>query len=491
MLKDNTIVVRKNKGVDVKNYIGLYGLGVMGKSLCLNIAKHGYSISAFNKYNYEDVTKSFVSQHADSLPIHGYETLEAFMDSLESPKKVLLMITAGKTVDDVIEELCPYLQEGDIIMDCGNSYFKDTIRREKELKEKGIHYFGIGVSGGEKGALEGPSIMPGGNHEDYENYLGELLETIAAHTEDGTPCCSYVGADGAGHYVKMVHNGIEYSDMQIISEAYFILKNVLGLTNEEMASVFKTWNEGRLHSYLIEITSKILLKKDDKTNQDMIDVILDQAGQKGTGKWTSMEALDIGSCVPTITESVFARCLSALKKERVAASQFFEPAGWDLDVDKNQMIDDLEKAVYASKILCYAQGFRQLKDASKVYGWHLNYGQIALLWREGCIIRAQFLDKINQAYKENPDLDHLMLDSGFSEEIKDALPAWRKIVATCMQSGIYIPAIANSLMYFDGYTSRQLPANLIQAQRDWFGAHTYQRIDHDEKEFFHTQWEKE
>ncbi|MBQ1477280.1 MAG: decarboxylating NADP(+)-dependent phosphogluconate dehydrogenase [Erysipelotrichaceae bacterium] len=471
------------------NYIGLIGLGVMGQSLALNIARHGYTTSVWNIDT--DVTEKFLKNRVKEEPVTGCYDLKEFVDSLEKPRKILLMITAGKAVDSVTESLLPYLEEGDTIADLGNSYFKDTIRRSEELTKKGIHFFGVGVSGGEMGALLGPSIMPGGNKEFYENYLGRVLEDISAHTKDGTPCCDYIGSDGAGHYVKMVHNGIEYGDIQIICEAYDIMKNVLAMDNEEMADVFTKWNEGRLNSYLIEITSKILRRKDEETGKYIVDVILDEAGQKGTGKWTSLEALDLGVPSSTIAESVFARCLTALKEQRVKAAKRFPKEKKAFMGDKEAFLQDLEAAVYASKIVSYAQGFAQLKEASKVYHWDLQFGRIALLWREGCIIRAQFLEKIDEVFKEDKDIDNLLMSPSFGKEVEEALPSWRSVVMNAIAHELYIPTLANSLLYFDGYRSERLPANLLQAQRDWFGAHTYHRVDRPHDESFHTIWEEE
>ena len=471
------------------SYIGLIGLGVMGQSLVLNIARHGYSISVYNRNT--AVTDKFITERVKQEPIEGYKDLKEFVDSLEKPRKILLMVTAGKAVDAVTEQLLPYLEEGDTLADLGNSYFKDTIRRSEELTAKGIHFFGIGVSGGEMGALVGPCIMPGGNKEFYNNYLGKVLEDISAHTKDGVACCDYIGSDGAGHYVKMVHNGIEYGDIQIICEAYDVMKNVLGMDNEEMAEVFTEWNKGRLNSYLIEITSKIMNRKDEETGEYIIDVILDEAGQKGTGKWTSLEALDLGTPSSTIAESVFARCLSALKEQRVKAAKVFPKNNVEFKGDKKEFLKDLEAAVYASKIVSYAQGFAQLKEASKVYNWDLDFGRIALLWREGCIIRAQFLEKIDEVYKENKDIDNLLMSASFGEDVRNALPAWRRVVLKAIEHELYVPTLANSLLYFDGYRSERLPANLLQAQRDWFGAHTYHRVDRPHDESFHTIWEEE
>lgn len=471
----------------MENNIGVYGLGVMGRSLAVNIANHGYRVAAYNKFDYEKVTMPFADSNKGK-PITAYKDLNEFIESIERPRRIILMVTAGKAVDSIIEELVPLLDEGDLIADCGNSYYKDTIRREAELKKKHIFFFGVGVSGGEKGALYGPSIMPGGDKSIYDSLLSEILTAISAKTSEGDPCCNYIGPNGAGHYVKMVHNGIEYGDIEIICEAYSIMKNLLCMSNEEMADQFEKWNHGRLNSYLIDITSKILRKKDPETGKYVVDLILDEAGQKGTGKWTSMEALDMGVAAPTIAESVFARCLSAVKAQRVKAAQLFrKPTPGSLD--KHQILVDLENAVYASKILSYAQGFSLLKEASAEHNWELNYGEIALLWREGCIIRAKFLDRIKQAFDENRNLDNLLVSNEFAPDIANAAEGWRRIVSQCVLTGIYSPGITNSLIYFDGYTSEYLPANLLQAQRDWFGAHTYHRIDQPHEQNFHTEWE--
>lgn len=469
------------------NDIGLYGLGVMGQSLVLNMAGKGYHVAAFNRFDYENTTLRFIENRASSLPVTGYRNVEEFVSSLAKPRKIILMVTAGKAVDSIIEELTPLLDKGDMIADCGNSYYKDTIRRESTLKEKGIHFFGIGVSGGEKGALEGPSIMPGGDKAFYEHYFGRILEDMAAKASDGRPCCTYIGPDGAGHYVKMVHNGIEYSDIQNICEAYFLMKELLGMNNEEMADVFASWNEGRLNSYLIEITAGILRKKDDNGNY-IVDLILDEAGQKGTGKWASMEALDMGVAAPSIVESVLARCLSAMKQKRLSASAIFPKQTCPDIPEKKQYLKDLECAVYASKIISYAQGFALMQEAGKEHDWNLDYGKIAMIWREGCIIRAQFLSRIKDAFEEE-NLSNMMVSKEFTEDLKTCEPGWRRIAESAISHGIYSPVIVSSLLYFDGYRSPVLPANLLQAQRDWFGAHTYHRVDRPHEESFHTKWE--
>ncbi|MDO4378845.1 MAG: decarboxylating NADP(+)-dependent phosphogluconate dehydrogenase [Erysipelotrichia bacterium] len=472
----------------MKSYIGVYGLGVMGQSLALNIANHNYSVAVYNRST--DVTEKFAKDRIQSRKITPTYSVEQFINTLESPRKIILMVKAGAVTDAIIESIVPLLSAGDILIDCGNSYYKDTIRRNKSLLEKNIHFFGVGVSGGERGALEGPSIMPSGDEANYNLYLRDLFNVISAHTEDGSPCCDYIGPDGSGHYVKMVHNGIEYGDIQIICEAYQLLKSVLHLNNEEMADIFEKWNKGRLSSFLIEITAQILRRKDDLTDNYLVDMILDEAGQKGTGKWTSMEGLDSGIAIPTIAESVFARCLSAIKPQRVQASkQLPLPKQFEVE-DKEKFIADLEEAVYASKITSYAQGFTLLAEASKENNWDLKLGNISLLWREGCIIRAQFLEKIKQAFDQDANLTNLLLAQQFKEEIINAEKGWRNVVVTAIQNGVYIPCITASLQYYDGYRSERLPANLLQAQRDWFGAHTYHRVDKPHDQSFHTQWEE-
>ncbi|CRH67464.1 6-phosphogluconate dehydrogenase%2Cdecarboxylating [Chlamydia trachomatis] len=423
-------------------------------------------------------------------------SLKDFVAALERPRKIILMVKAGTVVDLVTDGLLPYLKEGDIVIDAGNSFYKDTERRMKHYAEKGIKFFGMGVSGGEKGALLGPSIMPSGNKDVFNDHLKQLLKDIAAHTTTGDSCCDYIGKGGSGHYVKMVHNGIEYGDMQIINEAYFMLKNVCGFSNAQIADVFEDWNRGRLQSYLVEITSKILRVKDPCGTGELVDAILDEAGQKGTGMWTAMDALEKHQCVPTMCEAVFARNLSAQKDERVyAAHEFDKQAGGQNLSPKmsqeeiNTFITDLEQAVYASKIMSYAQGFSLLQAASDTYQWNLDLGNIALLWREGCIIRAVFLERIKRAYDEGKVVN-LMLTDEFKDEIKSSVAAWRRVVIAGIAAGLYVPTIANSLLYFDGYTSEKLPANLCQAQRDWFGAHTFKRVDKPRSESFHHIWEQ-
>lgn len=470
------------------NYVGVYGMGVMGQSLALNIAHHGYTTAVYNRD--EIKTQEFVQERAkNEANIEATYDLQTFVNSLESPRKIILMVKAGKVVDLVTESLLPYLDQGDIVIDAGNSFYKDTERRMEYYASKGIQFFGMGVSGGEKGALEGPSIMPSGNKELYDAYLGKLLCDIAAHTEDGDACCEYIGPKGSGQYVKMVHNGIEYGDIQIINEAYFMLKHICKLSNAEMADIFEKWNRGRLQSYLIEITYKILREKDPLTGNDLIDMILDEAGQKGTGMWTAMDALEKHQCIPTMCEAVFARNLSAMKQRRLEASKTFHEHPKAVCVDVDTFVDDLEHAVYASKIMSYAQGFELLQAASAEHEWNLKLGNIALLWREGCIIRAQFLGRIKRAYDEGC-VTNLMLTQEFKDEIAKAQTSWRRVVVAALESGLYIPTIANSLMYFDGYTTEVLPANLCQAQRDWFGAHTFKRVDKDHDQDFHHIWEE-
>lgn len=473
----------------MKSDIGLIGLAVMGQNLVLNMESKGYKVSVYNRSR--GATEKFLEGAAKGKKniIPAY-TLEELVESLERPRRIMLMIKAGSPVDSTITSLLPLLEEGDIIIDGGNSYFKDTVRRISELEQKGIHYLGAGVSGGEEGALEGPSIMPGGSREAWES-VKEILKDISAKVEGNIPCCDYIGPGGSGHYVKMVHNGIEYGDMQLISEAYYFMKEYLGMSALEMKDVFEEWNKGELNSYLIEITAHILGKVDEETGKPLVDVILDKAGNKGTGKWTSQEALELGAVAPTIADAVFARYLSALKEERVKASKVLEGPQPSLDgtpTDKEQLIRDLGGALLASKICSYAQGFQLLKNASDTYEWELKLGDIALLWREGCIIRAQFLNKIKEAYDRNPDLENLMLDSYFSEVLHRAQKGWRRVICLAVENGIPVSSFSSALAYFDGYRRETLPANMIQAQRDYFGAHTYERID--KEGVFHTDWLK-
>lgn len=463
--------------------IGVVGLAVMGKNLALNIESRGYSVAVFNR-SY-DKTVEFLTNEALGKNFIGSETIEEFVNALEKPRKILLMVKAGSATDATIESLKPYLEEGDILIDGGNTFFQDTIRRNKELQSAGFHFIGTGVSGGEEGALKGPSIMPGGKREAYE-LVKPILEAISAKV-DGDPCCTYIGPDGAGHYVKMVHNGIEYGDMQLISEAYFILKQVLNLSAAELHDVFSEWNKGELDSYLIEITADIFAKIDEETGRPMVDVILDSAGQKGTGKWTSQNALDLGVPMPIITESVFARFISAMKEERVKASKLLHgPEKRTYDGDRVDLIEAVRKALYMSKICSYAQGFAQMRVASEEYGWNLRYGDIAMIFRGGCIIRAQFLQKIKDAYEQDAELANLLLDPYFKDIVEEYQTALRDVLSLAIKCGIPIPSFSSAIAYYDSYRTETLPANLLQAQRDYFGAHTYQRVD--KEGVFHTKW---
>lgn len=468
-----------------KAYVGVYGMGVMGQSLALNMANHGYSVAVYNLE--PENTRAFLDGKAASREnVTACYGLEAFVDALEKPRRIVLMITAGAAVDQVADQLAPLMEPGDILVDGGNSFYADTRRREAALRERGIRFFGVGVSGGERGALEGPCIMPGGDRTAYEE-LRDLLTDISAKAADGAPCCAYMGPDGAGHYVKMVHNGIEYADIQLICECYGLMRQVAGLTVEECQTVFEDWNRGRLESYLVEITAKILKVRDPDTGKPLVDVILDTAGQKGTGKWTSVEGLDTGVAVPTIAQAVFARCLSAAKAERVAAAKRFTWPGGLAVADRGAFLRDLEESLYAAKICSYAQGFALLKAATGEYGWDLDYAAIALIWRGGCIIRAKFLDDIAAAFQAEPDLSNLMCAGTFAPVLQAAQPAWRRTAALSIQSGAAAPALLSTLSYFDLYRSADCPACLLQAQRDFFGAHTYRRKDR--KGVFHTQWE--
>ena len=497
-----------------KSDIGVIGLAVMGKNLALNIESRGYRVSVYNRS--EDKTKELVDE-SNGKNILPTWTVEEFVNSLSSPRKMILMVKAGEAVDSTIKQLTPYLSKGDIIIDGGNSYFSDTIRRSKELAEVGLEFIGSGISGGEEGALKGPSIMPGGKKEAYEK-IEKIFVDISAKVS-GDACCTYIGENGAGHYVKMVHNGIEYGDMQLISEAYHILKGFGGFNNKELEQTFTNWNKGELDSYLIEITADIFAKEDPKTGKPMVDVILDKAGQKGTGKWTSQSALDLGVSVPVIAESVFARCISAIKDERVKASLEIEPEAFSFDDIKDSIFNIVKKegdndkqnkeaekiqglehlsdeklelaelvrrALYTSKICSYAQGFALLKAAAEEYGWKLDYGNIAMIFRGGCIIRAQFLNKIKEAYERNPELPNLLLDVYFKDVFKNYTKDWRKVIAIASLAGIPVPSFSAALAYFDSYRSENLPANLLQAQRDYFGAHTFER--NDESGIFHHKW---
>jgi 6-phosphogluconate dehydrogenase len=464
--------------------IGLIGLAVMGENLVLNMESRGFTVAVYNR-TVEKVV-NFVGGRARGKKIVGFHSVVELVQSLKSPRRVMLMVKAGEAVDDLIDQLLPLLDPGDIVIDGGNSHFPDTIRRTKFLESKGFLYVGTGVSGGEEGALLGPSIMPGGSPAAWQ-HVRPIFQAIAAKVEDGTPCCDWVGSDGAGHFVKMVHNGIEYGDMQLICESYQIMKELLGMSADQMHEVFKTWNTGDLDSYLIEITRDILAFKDED-GQPLVDKILDTAGQKGTGKWTSVSALDSGIPLTLISEAVWARCLSAMKADRVEASKLLRGPTPKFTGDRQAFLGDLAKALYASKIISYAQGYDLMKAAAGEYKWNLNYGGVALLWRGGCIIRSAFLGRIKEAYDANPNLTNLLLAPFFKQRIEESQEAWRRVVATAVSNGIWIPAHATALNYFDGFRNGRLPANLLQAQRDYFGAHMYERLDKPRGEFFHTNW---
>ncbi|MDT8390252.1 MAG: decarboxylating NADP(+)-dependent phosphogluconate dehydrogenase [Lentisphaeria bacterium] len=464
--------------------IAVVGLAVMGENLILNMESKGFTVACFNRT--VEKVDAFTNGRAAGKNIIGCHSVEEMCAALATPRKVMVMVKAGKPVDAFIDQVTPHLEPGDIIIDGGNSHFPDTIRRAKKCEENGLLYIGTGVSGGEEGALLGPSIMPGGSPAAWP-HVKPIFQKICAQTETGEPCCEWVGEDGAGHFVKMVHNGIEYGDMQMICETYQMMKDGLGMSNEEMHKVLTEWNEGELDSYLIEITRDILGYKDEDGN-DTVDLILDTAGQKGTGKWTAIAALDCGQPLTLIGEAVFARCLSALKDERAAASKLIKADVDSPALDKAQLIDDLRQALFASKIVSYAQGYQLMRAAAAEYGWNLNYGGIALMWRGGCIIRSVFLGKIKDAFDTNPDLVNLLLDPFFKDVVEKAQAAWRRVVVTAVRLGIPMPAISSALSYFDGYRTERLPANLLQAQRDYFGAHTYERVDRPRGEFFHTNW---
>jgi 6-phosphogluconate dehydrogenase len=465
--------------------IAVVGLAVMGENLILNMESKGFTVACYNR----TVSKvdDFINGRAKGKNIIGCHSVEEMVQNLKTPRKVMLMVKAGGAVDAFIDQVLPHLDDGDIIIDGGNSHFPDTIRRCEYVEGKGKLYIGTGVSGGEEGALKGPSIMPGGSPAAWE-HVKPIFQGIAAKTESGEPCCDWVGENGAGHFVKMVHNGIEYGDMQMICETYQLMKEGLGMSNQEMHEVFAEWNQGELDSYLIEITRDILGYKDEDGNE-VVDLILDTAGQKGTGKWTAIAALDEGQPLTLIGEAVFARCLSALKEERVQASKVLQPKGVQkFDGDKKQFVDDLRQALYASKIVSYAQGYQLMRSAAETYGWNLNYGGIALMWRGGCIIRSVFLGKIKDAFENDPKLVNLLLDPFFKDAVESRQEAWRRVVSTAVNMGTPAPAISTALAYFDGYRHERLPANLLQAQRDYFGAHTYERVDKPRGEFFHTNW---
>ncbi|MDF3093616.1 NADP-dependent phosphogluconate dehydrogenase [Burkholderia semiarida] len=467
-----------------KQAIGVIGLAVMGRNLALNIESRGYAVSVYNRSR--EKTDELIAEFPgrNLVPTH---TLEEFVASLETPRRILMMVKAGEATDATIASLKPLLEKGDVLIDGGNTHFTDTIRRNQELAQSGLHFIGTGVSGGEEGALRGPSIMPGGQRDAYD-LVEPILKQIAAKApSDGEPCVAYMGSDGAGHYVKMVHNGIEYGDMQLIAESYSVLKDVAGLTNDELGAVYTEWNQGELDSYLIEITSKIFGKKDEETGKHLVDVILDRAAQKGTGKWTSQNALDLGVPLPLITESVFARVLSSLKTERVAASKILSgPAAAPFDGDRAAFVEAVRRALYLSKVISYAQGFAQLRTASEEYGWNLDLGTIAKIFRAGCIIRARFLQKITDAYAKDPALANLLLDPYFKDIAANYQTALRDVVVAAVKAGVPVPAFASAVAYFDSYRSERLPANLVQAQRDFFGAHTFERTD--KPGSFHANW---
>ncbi|AOK43051.1 6-phosphogluconate dehydrogenase [Burkholderia vietnamiensis] len=467
-----------------KQAIGVIGLAVMGRNLALNIESRGYAVSVYNRSR--EKTDELIAEFPGRNLVPTY-TLEEFVASLETPRRILMMVKAGEATDATIASLKPLLEKGDVLIDGGNTHFTDTIRRNQELAQSGLHFIGTGVSGGEEGALRGPSIMPGGQRDAYD-LVEPILKQIAAKApSDGEPCVAYMGPDGAGHYVKMVHNGIEYGDMQLIAESYAVLKDVAGLTNDELGAVYTEWNHGELDSYLIEITSKIFGKKDDETGKQLVDVILDRAAQKGTGKWTSQNALDLGVPLPLITESVFARVLSSLKTERVAASKILSgPAAAPFDGDRAAFVEAVRRALYLSKVISYAQGFAQLRTASEEYGWNLDLGTIAKIFRAGCIIRARFLQKITDAYAKDPALANLLLDPYFKDIAANYQTALRDVVVAAVKAGVPVPAFASAVAYFDSYRSERLPANLVQAQRDFFGAHTFERTDRPGS--FHANW---
>ncbi len=464
--------------------IGVVGLAVMGENLILNMESKGFTVACTNRTTSK--VDAFIEGRAAGKNILGAKSVEEFVGMLKTPRKVMMMVKAGPAVDAFIDQVLPLLEPGDILIDGGNTYFPDTNRRLAKVEEAGLLYVGSGVSGGEEGALTGPSIMPGGSKAAWE-HVKPIFQGICARTDEGEPCCDWVGDGGAGHFVKMVHNGIEYGDMQMICETYDMMSRGLGMSNEEMHEVFAEWNGGVLDSYLIEITRDILAYKDEDGNAT-VDLILDAAGQKGTGKWTAINALDLGQPLTLIGEAVFARCLSALKEERVAASSILKGPESSFDGDKKALVADLMQALYASKIVSYAQGYQLMRAAAEEYGWTLNYGGIALMWRGGCIIRSAFLGDIKKAFDKDQDLDNLLLDSFFQNAVETAQASWRRVVANSATLGIPMPAISAALAYYDGYRSARLPANLLQAQRDYFGAHTYERTDKERGEFFHTNW---
>ena len=464
--------------------IGLIGLAVMGENLVLNMNDHGFTVAAFNRTLSK--VEDFLNSGAQGTNVIGVRSIEELVGALKRPRRVMLMVKAGSAVDDFIERLIPRLEPGDIIIDGGNSNYEDTVRRTAYVESKDLLYIGTGVSGGEEGARYGPSIMPGGSLEAWP-HVKPIFQAIAAKVEDGTPCCDWVGENGAGHFVKMVHNGIEYGDMQLIAESYHLMREGLGMSDDEMSRVFGDWNEGKLDSYLIQITHDILAFK-DQDGTPLLPKILDAAGQKGTGRWTVISSLNMGVALTLIAEAVLARALSAHKEERVAAAKILGGPVPRLEGKQEELIGDIQQALYASKIVSYAQGYDLMRVAAKEYGWNLNYGGIALMWRGGCIIRSVFLGEIKDAFTRDPELRNLLLDPYFRGEMESAQAAWRRVVARAVEIGIPVPAMSSALAYYDGYRQERLPANLIQAQRDYFGAHTYERVDRERGEFFHTKW---
>jgi 6-phosphogluconate dehydrogenase len=468
----------------MKADIGLIGLAVMGQNLVLNMESRGFAVAVYNRT--AERTREFLAGAAAGRKVLPTYALEELVGALKRPRRIMIMVKAGKPVDEMIDALAPHLEKGDILIDGGNSFFQDTIRRSKALAAKGLQYIGTGVSGGEEGALHGPSIMPGGPREAYEA-VEPILKAISAKV-NGEPCCTYIGADGAGHYVKMVHNGIEYGDMQLIGEAYTLMKDALGMSHREMQATFAEWNRGELDSYLIEITADIMGKADPDSGQPLVEMILDKAGQKGTGKWTSQSALDLGIAAPTIAEAVFARCISAIKEQRAEAATVLPGPKMPFQGDRQEFVESIRQALYASKICSYAQGFALMRAAAEEHHWQLAPGEIAMIWRGGCIIRAKFLSKIKEAFDRNPDLNNLLLDPYFSNIVEASQTRWRQVVCTAVQMGVPIPGFSSAITYYDAYRSERLWANLIQAQRDYFGAHTYERVDRPGS--FHTEWTK-
>lgn len=464
--------------------IGLIGLAVMGQNLVLNMADHGFTVAVYNRTGSK--VDEFINGSAQGTNVIGMHSIEALVSHLKKPRRVMLLVKAGPPVDQFIDQLIPHLEPGDIIIDGGNSNYSDSMRRAQYVESKGLLYIGTGVSGGEEGARHGPSIMPGGSQDAWP-HVKPIFQAVAAKVEDGSPCCDWVGADGSGHFVKMVHNGIEYGDMQLICESYQLLKEALGLSADDMHQVFAEWNQGKLDSYLIEITRDILAFKDE-AGRPLVEQILDAAGQKGTGKWTVISSLDMGIPLTLIGEAVMARSLSALKEERVAASKVLSGPTPTFTGEKTAFINDLREALYAAKIISYTQGYMLMRTAAQEYGWNLNYGGIALMWRGGCIIRSAFLSKIKEAFDQNPDLTNLLLDPYFKEQVEAAQASWRRVVAKAVELGIPVPTMSSALAFFDGYRRDRLPANLLQAQRDYFGAHTYERVDRPRGQFFHTNW---